>query len=82
MSEIALDGLVIFAKKECPTCNLVHPVARELAERGRAVTVFVQDDTSFMEGLPVEDDTSLKQSWSHVAAHRGGRLGGPRRSGL
>ena len=64
-SEIALDGLVIFAKKECPTCNLVQPVARELAERGRAVTVFVQDDTSFMEGLPVEDDTSLKQSFLH-----------------
>ena len=64
-SEVALDGLVIFAKKECPTCNLVQPVARELAKRGRAVTVFVQDDTSFMEGLPVEDDTSLKQSFLH-----------------
>jgi len=65
MIEIGPDGLVIFAKKECPTCNLVQPVAQELANRGRSVIVFAQDDTSFMDGLTVEDDTSLKQSFLH-----------------
>jgi thiol-disulfide isomerase/thioredoxin len=65
MIETGPDGLVIFAKKECPTCNLVQPVAQELANRGRPVIVFAQDDTSFMDGLTVEDDTSLKQSFLH-----------------
>ena len=65
MTEIGPDGLVIFAKKECPTCNLVQPVVQELAKRGRSVIVFAQDDTSFMDGLIVENDTSLKQSFLH-----------------
>ncbi len=59
------DGLVIFAKKECPTCNLVRPVIHELAQRAPSVVVFSQDDTLFLDGLEVEDDTSLKQSFLH-----------------
>ena len=62
MSESAPDRLVIFAKKECPTCNLVQPVIQELAKSGRPVVVFAQDDMSFMHGLTVKDDTSSKQS--------------------
>jgi hypothetical protein len=57
MTEIGPDGLGIFVKKECPTCNLVQPVIQELAKRGRSVIVFVQDDTSFVDGLIVENDT-------------------------
>jgi thiol-disulfide isomerase/thioredoxin len=65
MTEIGPDGLAIFVKKECPTCNLVQPVIQELARRGRSVTIFAQDDTSFADGLVVENDTSLKQSFLH-----------------
>jgi hypothetical protein len=57
------DGLAIFAKKECPTCSLIRPVIRDLAQRGEAVIVFAQDDPSFLDGLTVEDDTSLEQSF-------------------
>jgi len=59
------DGLLIFAKKECPTCNLVRPVVRELAQRAGSVVVFTQDDTSFMDELTVVDDTSLMRSFLH-----------------
>ena len=65
MTENGPDGLAIFVKKECPTCNLVQPVVQELAKCGRSVIVFAQDDTSFMDGLTVQDDTSLKQSFLH-----------------
>lgn len=62
---IARDGLVIFAKKECPTCNLVQPVIHELAQRAPSIVVFAQDDAALLDGLEVEDDTSLKQSFLH-----------------
>src|SRR5579863_4723918 len=62
---IARDGPVIFAKKECPTCNLVQPVIRELAQRAPSIIAFAQDDTALFDGLAVEDDTSLQQSFLH-----------------
>lgn len=57
------DGLVIFAKKECETCQMVAPVIIDLAGREKQLVVFAQDDTSCVEGLPVVDDTSLEQSF-------------------
>jgi thiol-disulfide isomerase/thioredoxin len=65
LSATVRDGFLIFAKKECPTCNLVRPVVRELAQRAGSVVVFAQDDRSFMDELAVEDDTSLMQSFMH-----------------
>jgi hypothetical protein len=59
------DGFLVFVKKECPTCNLVRSVIRELANRADSILVFAQDDTSFMDELPIEDDKSLKQSFVH-----------------
>ncbi|MDP6978251.1 MAG: thioredoxin family protein [Myxococcota bacterium] len=56
------DGLVVFVKRECPTCELVAPVLRELA-KGSALTVYSQDDPGFPEDLEVGDDTSLEASW-------------------
>lgn len=56
------DGLVAFVKRDCPTCELVAPVLRDLAEAG-TLTVYSQDDPGFPEGLDVTDDTALEMSW-------------------
>ncbi len=56
------DGLVVFVKRTCPTCELVAPVLREIAARG-AISVFSQDDPSFPEGVTARDDRDLGFSW-------------------
>jgi hypothetical protein len=58
------DGLLVIAKRECPTCALVEPVLHELAQGDTALTVYVQDDPSYGAGLPcVIDDRSLEVSY-------------------
>ncbi|MBW2388991.1 MAG: thioredoxin family protein, partial [Deltaproteobacteria bacterium] len=56
------NGIVAFVKRDCPTCELVAPVLRELAEGG-SLTVYCQDDPTFPSGIEVSDDTSLEVSW-------------------
>ncbi len=53
------DGLVVIAKRECPTCLLVEPLLRELSQSGKPVTVYVQDDPGYAAGLEkvIFDDT-------------------------
>ena len=53
------DGLIVVAKRECPTCTLVEPLLHELAQGGEPLTVFVQDDPAYAAGVPgaVLDDT-------------------------
>jgi hypothetical protein len=58
------SGLVVFVKRDCPTCELVVPVLENLAETG-TLTIFSQDDPSFPSGMSVEDDTALETSWHH-----------------
>ncbi len=58
------SGLVAVVKRECPTCELVAPVLRELAGRASLV-VYSQDDPSFPEGLSPRDDTDLAVSYHH-----------------
>jgi thiol-disulfide isomerase/thioredoxin len=60
-------GVVVFVKRDCPTCELVAPVLAELADRV-ALTVYTQDDPAFPETISERarlDDTSLKMSWHH-----------------
>ncbi len=58
------DGLVVVAKRDCPTCQLVVPVCAQLAASGAPLTVYTQDDPDFPQGLPaVVDDTALEMSW-------------------
>ncbi|MDQ1466062.1 MAG: hypothetical protein QOH10_477, partial [Actinomycetota bacterium] len=57
------DGLVAVVKRECPTCTLVAPVLRDLAQRGD-LHVYSQDDPTFPEGLAAADDTSLELSFA------------------
>ncbi len=58
------DGLVVVVKHDCATCRMVVPVLRQLAEPG-PLTIFVQDDPAFLEGLPSRDDSDLAVSWHH-----------------
>jgi len=56
------DGIVIFAKRGCETCQMVEPVLNQLADR-LPVTIFTQDDPSF-PAIGAIDDTSLEQSFA------------------
>jgi hypothetical protein len=58
------NGLVVFAKRACPTCTLIEPVMRELAGRDGAFRVVSQDDPRFPAGVAkVIDDRELDHSW-------------------
>src|SRR5258706_4651136 len=57
------DGLVAVVKRDCPTCQLTAPVLAEVHRAGVPLTVFSQDDPTFPDGLPVEDDTPLEVSY-------------------
>ena len=59
------DGLVAVVKRDCPTCVAVVPVLAQLAAGAEPLTVYVQDDPSFPEGLSPLDDTGLAVSWHH-----------------
>ncbi len=57
------DGLIAVVKQDCPTCQLVVPVFKQLAE-GPGLTVYSQDDPGFpTEADWVVDDTDLTVSW-------------------
>ena len=58
------DGLILVAKRECPTCEMVEPVMRQLAVGGLPFTVYTQDDPAFPSGLEdVVDDRELEHSY-------------------
>src|ERR1700742_4237721 len=57
------DGLVIVAKRDCPTCVLVEPVMQSL-DRAGPLTVFSQDDPTFPSGVrAVVYDSELERSF-------------------
>jgi hypothetical protein len=58
------SGLVVFVKRDCPTCELVVPVLQQL-HKERGLTVYTQDDPAFPEGVPAVDDRSLERSFHH-----------------
>ena len=60
----ATSGWVAFVKRDCPTCELVAPVLRELSAAG-GLTVYTQDDPTFPEGIEAHDDRGLDASWQH-----------------
>jgi hypothetical protein len=58
------DGLVVFAKRACPTCTLIEPLMRDLAQKNGAFRVVSQDDPQFPKGVAnVVDDRELGHSW-------------------
>jgi len=56
------NGIVAFVKRDCPTCETVAPVLRELAKQVD-LTVYTQDDLAFPEGVVPIDDRELEMSW-------------------
>src|SRR5262245_11898416 len=57
------DGLVIVAKRDCPTCTLVEPVMQSL-DRAGPLAVVSQDDPTFPSGVrAVIDDHDLERSF-------------------
>ena len=57
------DGLVCFVKAECPTCQMVQPVLRQLGAARVPITIYTQDDPAFPAGVSAIDDTSLEISF-------------------
>jgi hypothetical protein len=57
------DGLAVFVKASCPTCQLVVPALARLRERGVPLTIVTQDDASFPPGLGAVDDAELRRSY-------------------
>lgn len=58
------DGLMVVAKRDCPTCTMLEPVYRQLAGTEEPFVVFTQDDPAFPSGIDdVIDDTELGHSY-------------------
>ena len=59
-------SLAVFAKRDCPTCQLVEPVLRSLSAGDAKLTVYSQDDPAFPERIDgVIDDRELAASFKH-----------------
>lgn len=58
------NGLHLVVKKDCPTCTLIEPAVRALADAGE-ISIYVQDDPSFLDDLDGQrDDTALESSFT------------------
>jgi len=57
------NGLVAVVKRDCPTCEMLEPVYRQLRD-GPGLTVFSQDDPTFPEAIGgAHDDRDLERSY-------------------
>lgn len=61
------DGLIAVVKEDCPTCVLVVPALRQIAEHtSTSLTIFTQDNPAFPSNVSnVTDDSSLEFSFHH-----------------
>ncbi len=58
------SGYALIVKRDCPTCELIVPVAAELVTSGLPLHVYSQDDPGFPESVSdVVDDRELFASW-------------------
>jgi hypothetical protein len=63
MTALPNDGLIVVAKRDCPTCELVEPLLQTLADSG-PVQIYSQDDPGFAAGVPgATHDASLEVSF-------------------
>lgn len=63
MSVKPQDGVLIFAKRECETCQMVEQVIGEIAGKIPTV-VYTQDDPTFPSTVSAFDDSSLESSFA------------------
>lgn len=67
MSKDEKSRFALVLKKACPTCALIEPVVKQLAERwGEKLTIYIQDDPSFLSELLPVDDSSLEFSYRNA----------------
>jgi hypothetical protein len=59
------DGLVIIAKRECATCQMVEPLLARIAQGDTPLTVYTQDDPTFGRAVNSQLDSDLSISWHH-----------------
>jgi hypothetical protein len=59
------EGLVVFVKASCPTCQAVVPALERLRAGDARMTVYSQDDPEFPAGLGAEDDSELRVSYEN-----------------
>ncbi|MGH8596124.1 MAG: thioredoxin family protein [Gammaproteobacteria bacterium] len=57
------EGLVAVVKRDCPTCELVNPILRDIEAGELPLTVVVQDDPTFPQSSRVLDDRALEVSF-------------------
>jgi len=57
------DGLIVVAKRDCPTCTMLEPVYAQLATGDGGLTIYTQDDPSFPESVPAVHDRELEVSY-------------------
>ena len=63
MSRVLPDGLIAFVKDDCPTCRVVAPILRRLAE-AEPLQVFSQGEPLAAAGPNQRDDRSLEHSFA------------------
>jgi hypothetical protein len=58
------DGLIVIAKRDCPTCVLVEPLLARLTGPAGSLTVYSQDDPSYGAGVAGSvHDATLEHSY-------------------
>ncbi len=64
------DTFIVFVKRDCPTCELVVPVVKQLEASGRHISVYCQDDIVFHDSIgTVHDDRTLELSFRYEIEH-------------
>lgn len=43
------EGLIVVAKRDCPTCQLIEPLLADIDRQAGPLTVYSQDDPTFAE---------------------------------
>jgi hypothetical protein len=59
------EGLVVFVKASCPTCQAVVPALKRLRAGGLPLTLFSQEVPAFPAGLDAVDDSELRVSYEN-----------------
>ena len=57
------DGLIVFVKRGCPTCQQVAPLLAGLVRDGVGLIACSQDDPAFPARVEVHDDRALELSF-------------------
>ena len=58
------EGLIVVAKRDCPTCQLIEPLLADIDREAGPLTVYSQDDPTFADGVSgAQHDATLEHSF-------------------